>query len=141
MMYIDTNVFIYAIENHPKYGGRCKEILQDIEGGRIKVAGSVLVLVECLNVLNKFNKGLKQSTGKQLDIGMNIAAIESLPIVWLDLNLAIIERAAEYNYAINTINYIHLATMELNQITEILSADGDLDKVKWAARIDPLEYP
>ncbi len=140
MIYIDTNVFIYAIENHPKYGERCKKILQDIEDNRIKAAGSVLVLVECLNVLNKLNKELKQSTGKQLDIGMNIAAIESLPITWLDLNLAIIERAAEYNHAINAIDYIHLATMELNQITEIASADVDLDKVRWADRIDPLEY-
>jgi predicted nucleic acid-binding protein len=139
MIYIDTNVFIYAIENHPKYGSRCKKVLKDMENGRIKAAGSILVLVEIINVLNKLNKELRHSA-RQLDVSLNIAAIESLPITWLDLNLPIIERAAQYNYAINAIDYIHLATMELNQVNEIISADGDLDKAKWITRTDPLDY-
>ena len=140
MIYIDTNVFIYAIENHPKYGSQCKKVLKGIENSSIKAAGSILVLVEILNVLNKLNKELRHSANGQLDISMNIAAIESLPITWLELNLPIIERAAQYNYPVNAIDYIHLATMELNQINEIISADSDLDKAKWVARTDPLDY-
>ena len=30
MIYIDTNIFVYAIENHPKYGQACKKILMDV---------------------------------------------------------------------------------------------------------------
>lgn len=56
MIYIDTNVFIYAIENHPKYGNKCKKFLEDIENEKIKVAASVLVLVELINVITKINK-------------------------------------------------------------------------------------
>ncbi len=140
-MYIDTNIFIYAIENHPEYGVSCKKILKDVEGGKIKVSASILVLVETVNVLNRLNKELKRGGKKPLDISLNISAIESLPIRWLDLNLLVIERAAQYDYSINPTDYIHLATMELNQINEIISADGDdLDKIKWIARTDPLDY-
>ena len=140
MKYIDTNVFIYAIENHEKYGRSCKKILEDIENSKIKAGASLLVLVETINVLNKINKELSRLNMKQLDISANISAIESLPITWLDLNLPIIERAAEYNYSINAGDYIHIATMELNQVNEILSADSGLDKVMLVARTDPLEY-
>ena len=140
MIYIDTNVFIYAIENHPKYGERCKKILEDLMHEKIKLAASVLVLVEVINVLGRLNKELHGNGSKELNISMNISAIESLPIVWLDLNLPIIERAAEYTYKINAVDYIHLASMELNQINEIISADADLDKAKWVSRIDPLRY-
>jgi hypothetical protein len=31
LKYLDTNIIAYAIENHPKYGERCKKILEDIE--------------------------------------------------------------------------------------------------------------
>ncbi len=140
-MYIDTNIFIYAIENHPKYGASCKKILKDVESGKIKVSASILVLVEAINVLNRLNKELRNEGKKTIDISMNVAAIESLPIKWLDLNLVIIERAAQYEYPINPTDYVHLATMELNQINEVISADSDdLDKIKWVARTDPLDY-
>src|SRR5271170_7710500 len=101
MKYIDTNIFIYAVENHPKYGSRCKTILKDVENSKIKVGASILVLVEIINVLNKINKELGKTKLKQLDISMNISAIESLPITWMDLNLPIIERASQYSYTIN----------------------------------------
>ena len=45
MIYIDTNIFIYAIENHPKYGSACKKILLDIESEKVKAGASILVPV------------------------------------------------------------------------------------------------
>jgi predicted nucleic acid-binding protein len=36
LKYLDTNVIVYAIENHPKYGERCRKILEDIEGEKLK---------------------------------------------------------------------------------------------------------
>ena len=140
-MYIDTNIFIYAIECHPEYGAPCKRILKDVESGKIKVTASILVLVETLNVLNRLNKELKRGGKKLLDMGANISAIESLPITWIDLDFLTIEKAAQYDYAISPGDYFHLAAMELNQINEIISADGgDFDKIKWIARTDPLDY-
>jgi Predicted nucleic acid-binding protein, contains PIN domain len=140
MIYLDTNVIVYAIENHPKYGKRCKLVLEAIASGKLEAASSVMVLVELINVLKKMNKELKKLRDVRLDVGLNISAVESLPITWLDLGLPIIERAARYDYPVNAIDYIHLATMELNQITSIVSADKDLDKAGWLERTDPLDY-
>jgi len=137
MIYLDTNVIIYAIENHPKYGKKCKKILEDIESEKIKASCSVLVLAEAINVLTKLNKALK---GKTLDIRKNIDAILSLPIMWIDMNFAVIRRASEYSYAISGIDYIHIATMEMNSITSILSADEDFDKAEFIKRMEPLKY-
>lgn len=43
MIYLDTNVIIYAIENHPVYGKKCKDVLKDIEEGKLKP----LLIISC----------------------------------------------------------------------------------------------
>jgi predicted nucleic acid-binding protein len=140
MKYLDTNVIIYAIENHPKYGKACKKILQDIESGKIKVCASMLVLVEIINVLTKINKLLRKESKNELDIRKNMDAVLSLPIMWYDLGFLVIKQASEYEYNIAGADYTHIATMELNSVNEIVSADQDFDKVNVIKRIDPLSY-
>ena len=140
MKYLDTNVLVYAIENHPKYGEACKNILLDIESEKLDVCSSILVLVEFLNVLTKINKVLKKQGKKLLDIRKNIDAVLSLPVVWFDLNFFLIKRAAEYDFNVSGVDFIHIASMELNLITDIISADKELDIVTIIRRIDPLNY-
>ena len=140
MIYLDTNVIIYAIANDEKYGKSCKNILLDIESKKIEVCASTLVLVEVINVLNNLNKILKKENKKELDIKKNIDSLLSLPIIWFNLDLFIIKRAAEYKYNIIGVDYLHLASMEINSVTQIISADKELDKVEFIKRIDPLSY-
>ncbi len=140
MRYVDSNIFIYAITNNEKYGGFCKKILLDIEDEKLKACASVLILVEIFNSLSKINKELKKDSKKTLDIKQNIDAILSYQITWFELEFLTIKKAAEYLYNIASTDYFHLATMELNSIKEIISADIELDKVEFIKRIDPLEY-
>jgi predicted nucleic acid-binding protein len=140
MKYLDTNILIYAIENHPKYGKACKRILSDVESGKIKVCASFLVLVEFLNVLVKINKVLKRRRERLLDLRKNVDAVLSLPIIWYDLNFFLIKHASEYDYDVSGVDYVHIATMELNMVHEVLSADKELDKIPFIKRINPLEY-
>ena len=60
MIYLDTNVFIYAIEQHQKYGKFCQKILLDIESEKLKASASIIVLVEMINVLKTVSKILKK---------------------------------------------------------------------------------
>ena len=136
MIYVDTNIFIYAIENHPKYATACKKVLVDIMNKKIEVACSILVLAELLNVLVKMRK----LAGEKLDVKGSIQAVLSLPITWFDMDFFVLENAAEYKYNISGIDYIHIATMEINAIKKAISADTELDKVDFIERIDPLEY-
>ena len=135
-MYIDTNIFVYAIENHPKYGTSCKKVLIDIMNKKIDAACSILVLAELLNVLVKIRKLVKE----KLNVKGSIQALLSLPITWFDMDFYVIENAAGYNYNISGIDYIHIATMEINAIRGIISADAELDKVESIQRLNPLEY-
>lgn len=140
VFYIDTNVFVYAIENHPKYGKSCARILSDLHGKKIQGSSSVLVLVELINGLAKLNRVLSSKRENKLIIEDNIAAVLSLPITWIDLDIRIIETASAYDFPVNGVDYVHIASMNTNSITEILSADRELDKVKSITRIDPLDY-
>lgn len=107
---------------------------------KLKASAFVLVLVELINVLTKLNRILKKRGRRPLNIKENIQAVLSLPLVWIDLDILIIEKASEYTFEINGVDYIHVASMEVNSINEVLSADKDLDKVRTVRRIDPLEY-
>jgi predicted nucleic acid-binding protein len=131
---------VYAIENHPKYGDSCKKILQDIEDKKFEASCSVLVLVELINVLKKVNDIISKENRKKLNLRDNIEAIISLPIVWIDLDFFIIERASTYAFEVSGVDYIHLASMETNSISEIISADQELDRAEVVKRIDPLRY-
>ena len=99
-----------------------------------------MVLVEVINVLKNLNKILKKENKKELDIKKNIDSILSLPIIWFNLDFFIIKRAAEYKYSISGVDYLHMASMEINSVTQIISADEELDKVDFIKRIDPLSY-
>jgi len=138
MKYLDTNILVYAVENHPTYGEACKRILYDVADGKTEVCASILVLVEFLNVLTKINRILKREKRKALDLRKNIDAVLSLPIVWYDLNFILLRRASEYDFDVSGVDYLHAATMELNTIHEILSADEELDKINFIKRTDPL---
>lgn len=139
MIYLDTNIIIYAIENHIKYGEKCKKILQLVQDNKLKVCCSILVLVEVINVLNKINKSLAKD-GLKLNIGENIDALLTLPITWHDLNFLILKHSAKYDFNISGADYSHIATMEINSVYEIITADSDFDKVPFVKRIDPFEF-
>jgi len=140
MKYLDTNVIIYAIESHPKYGEKCKNILEAVESAELEVCASTLILVEVINVLCKLNRILKEMGKEKLNMKKNIDAILSLPIKWIELDFAIIRRASEYEFKVSGIDYVHVASMELNLVNEIISADEELDKIDFTKRIDPLTF-
>lgn len=138
MKYIDTNIIIYALEEDPKYSEKCRKILKEIEEKDLEGGASMLSMVEIIHVLQKHKHAL--DTGKNADIGGVIAAIEAIGLEWFDLSFAAIERAAKYDYNLGGADRVHLATMDINSITEIISADKDFDGIPGIKRIDPLDY-
>jgi predicted nucleic acid-binding protein len=139
-MYIDTNIIGYAVENHPKYGAPCKKILMDIWENRMKASASIYVLAELVSVFRKINKQNQKIGQKKIDAREHIEATWSLPIEWIELKIPIIKLAATYDYDIHGADYIHVSTMHMSNITEIISADTDFDNIPGIKRIDPLEY-
>ncbi len=138
MKYIDTNVIIYALEEDSKYSEKCRKILKEIEEKKLGGGISILSMVEIIHVLHKHKHVL--TPGKNIDMGGIVAAIESIGLEWFDLGFAVIERAAKYDYNLGGADRVHLATMDINSITEIISEDKDFDGIPSIKRIDPLDY-
>jgi len=134
MIYIDTNIWIYAITAHPKYGKKCKQILEKLEKGEFKAAISVQVLSEVAGVLYQ-QFGVKDTVG-------HITAILSYPLEVIDLTPDIVVRGAEYSrdYGILPYDGIHVATALGQMVKKILSADRELDKVTIVERVNPVDY-
>ena len=135
MIYIDTNIFVYAIQKHLEYGKACSKILDDINNEKLEATSSVLVLSEFISVLVRLRK-----IDQGISIKESLEAVLSLPITWFDMDIFTLEKASTYNFNISGMDYIHLATMEINSIVKIISADADFDKVEIVKRIDPLKY-
>ena len=68
MRFVDTNVFIYAVTAHPRFGEAARRILERIEGGEVAMT-STLVLCEVAWVL--------EAMGRQGDIKSTLEKILS----------------------------------------------------------------
>ena len=68
MRFVDTNVFIYAVTAHPRFGETARRILERIEGGEVAMT-STLVLCEVAWVL--------EAMGRQGDIKSTLEKILS----------------------------------------------------------------
>ncbi len=138
MIYLDTNILIYAIENHPKYGAASRRILSDIERKKLVAGASSLMLLEVVGALRKLNVVLRKRREPLLDIAKNIDAIVSLPIIWFDVTAIVIQRATQRLGSLHPADAVHAVTAEIEGMREIYSADADFDDIPGLRRVDPL---
>jgi predicted nucleic acid-binding protein len=104
----DTSPFIYFVERHPAYISIMRDIIKEIDKGRIKAYGSVITLTEVL-VLPKRN-GKTDLENEYCELLQNSRNFELIPI---DAQIA--ERAAELRSCHN------LRTPDALQIAAALS--------------------
>ena len=45
---LDTNVFVYQLESHPRYKPLTKAVFEELDGGRISAVTSTITLTELL---------------------------------------------------------------------------------------------
>lgn len=140
MMYLDANIIAYAAEGHHRYGSVSKKILAAVEQRTLSVGASVLIVLEVLQAFRKMNILLRQDKKKEINIPQAVEALLSLPIVWFDMDLFILERACMTMERLLPADTVHQVTAELYGISEILSADKDFDRVAGLTRIDPLKW-
>jgi len=126
--FIDTNIFIYALTAHPKFGETARRILQRIEAGEPALT-STLVLCEVAWVL--------EAMGRQSEIKPTLEKLLSYPTLKIisfneeDL-LAGANNALTYQIDFN--DGVNIAIMEREGIHEVYSNDkkhlGKIDHIK-----------
>ena len=126
--FVDTNVFVYALTGHPKFGETARTILQRIEAGETALT-STLVLCEIAWVL--------EAMGKQSEIKPTLEKIlsyASLEIVGFDTDDMLTGARNMLTYHLDFNDGVNVAIMERNGISEVYSNDkkhlGKVDFLK-----------
>ena len=130
MIYLDSNIFIYAALNMKPAADNCIKMLEKAVKNEIEVCTSVLTWDEFFHSIKK-------------NLGASYAAIESerllkfLNLKFIDADIEVVSLAQRLTtkYNLGPRDAIHAASAILNRCKEIMSDDPDFDKIKEIKRI------
>lgn len=122
---LDTNVFIYFIEGHPRYGAWCASLFDLIERGHNSAVTSTVTLLELL---------VQPYRDQKEELAQKIFALSSTypHLEWVPVTLNVADRAAELRarYRLSTPDAIQLATAIGHKATRFYGNDRALRRVK-----------
>jgi predicted nucleic acid-binding protein len=122
---LDTNVFIYFLEYHPRYGAWCASLFDRIERGQNSAVTSTVTLLELL---------VQPYRDQKEELAQKIFALASTypKLEWVSVTMNIADRAAELRarYRLSTPDAIQLATAIGRNATSFYGNDRGLRRVK-----------
>ena len=132
--FIDSNIFIYAAQAHPKFGKACKRIVEDIESKNIEATTSVLNIAEVAEFIDR-NENRKAA----------INVIELLLALPMDIEDVVKEHEVDALSVFSTskANYfdtVFVAVMKEKFIDTIITNDSHFEGIKGITVIKPLDY-
>jgi len=102
---MDSSLFIYFVECHPRYDALLTRLFQHIHDGTITAAVSVLVITEVL--VHPLRQGAVELANKYRDL---LTQSSNLQLHSTDATIAEQAAALRARYAIRTPDALHLAT-------------------------------
>ena len=117
-VYLDANIFIYAVEGFPKYSALCSDILQSIEDMKIHAVTSELTLAEVLARPFKDQKISTISIYQEL-----IRSQYDLKVVPISREILIEAASLRATLGCRLPDAIHIATARLYASEFFLTAD------------------
>jgi len=154
-IFIDTNVFLYDITDHPRFGHSTKNFLKNIELGIVQGKTSIIVLNELLHKLvigeiaEKCGVKLSQVPGiikqdptilsnlKSYVLVNKIELIPNLEILSATKEIFSLAKSYMVKYNLMTNDAIIVATCKISGISNIATNDGDFDRVDFLVRWNP----
>jgi len=122
---LDTNVFIYFLEDHPRYGAWCASLFDLVERGQNAAVTSTVTLLELL---------VQPYRDHKEELAQKIYALTSTypKIEWVPLTMNLADRAAELRarYRLSTPDAIQLATAIRHEAVRFYGNDRGLRRVK-----------
>ena len=127
-IYIDANIFIFALCYDDENGERYRKLLKDVHEGKKIGVTSCLTVDEVWWYIKKTKSELFNEAS---------AALLNLNIKFSEVSKSMLYKAREYmiRYNLKPRDAIHVSTMESQNIKEIMSTDEDFDKVPWIKRV------
>lgn len=122
---LDTNVFIYFLEGHPRYGAWCASLFERIERGQYAAVTSTVTLLELL---------VQPYRDQKDELAHKIFALTSTypKLEWFPLTMQLADHAAELRarYRLSTPDAIQLATAISHSAVCFYGNDRGLRRVK-----------
>ena len=122
---LDTSVFIYFLETHPRYGSWCASLFDLVERGHNPAMTSAITLLELL---------VQPYRDQKEDLAQKIFALTTTypRLEWVPLTMNLADRAAELRarYRLSTPDAIQLATAINRNATCFYGNDRGLKRVR-----------
>lgn len=131
VVYVDTNVFVFAVLDTGYRGDIARDFLRDVVAGKKQAATAVLTIEEFIWALKKEtgDKKLAVEQGKRL---MSLAQIQ-----FLSVTESVMQEAVQLmeETSLQPRDAIHVCVAKSKKITDILSDDADFDGLDSVRRI------
>ena len=128
-VYIDINIFIYWLGNHPTFGKTSYEWIKKVEKApRGKYVTSTLTLYQTMIIIAGLTgKNLKDQelTEEVVNSIKSLSGLKIIPLTMEDMTQAV-KLMKEYN--LDYEDAIHLASALRSKAKEMISNDDDFDK-------------
>jgi predicted nucleic acid-binding protein len=129
MIYLDANIFLYAVLDDGEKRDSCQKILNDVGKGKISACTSPLTWDEIVHTLKKH-----APLEEVLDQSRQFRKFPNL--IFFGVTSSVLEKAEQLMevYGLKPRDAIHAATAIVNNVNEIASDNSDFDKVKELKR-------
>ncbi|MDP2629399.1 MAG: type II toxin-antitoxin system VapC family toxin [Candidatus Harrisonbacteria bacterium] len=122
---LDTQLFIYYLEDNTQYAGRVEKLLKRIQSGKLQAVFSAIGLLEILVGPKKKKRYDLAAEYRQL-----LTSFPNLAIRGLNENIIEIASDLRASYTIATPDAIHLATAIDSKASSFITNDKKLQNVK-----------
>jgi len=129
MLYLDTNIFIYATLNTEDYGDKAESLLQKITRGEEQAITSVLTFDETFWAVKR-DRGIE----KAIEAAQALLNFPNLELVPATREIASSALQLIKEYGLRPRDAMHAATAIAEKADCIVSTDADFDVVKELKR-------
>jgi len=129
MLYLDSNVFIYAAINTEQLGEKARLLLQKIQQGEEKAATSALTFDEVFWAIKKHNREVAFEVCQAL---LNFPGLEIIPA---DRGVVLIALQIIKKFNLDPRDAIHAATALAKKVDVIVSVDPHFDRLTVPKRM------
>lgn len=133
-VYLDANVFVYAVGKESPHREPCRELLRATATGRLGGETSVYTLQEVER--QRRRRGDDEATTRAREVATLCEALHPLDE---RVGLSALDLVDRYP-SLDVADAIHVATALGQGIAFLVSADRDLDVVGEIERVDPLDH-
>ncbi|MEM0365263.1 MAG: type II toxin-antitoxin system VapC family toxin [Candidatus Nitrosocaldus sp.] len=135
--YVDINVFVYWLGNHPTFGRTSYEWIKKIEGAsRRQYVTSALTLYETMVIIGGLTGKTLKDQGLVEEVINSIGGLAGLRIIPLTVEDVTSATKLMREYRIDYEDAIHLASALRSRAREIISNDEDFDRTPLKRRFD-----